>query len=661
MEKNSEVKRTESPRHPSEPPMAVPGCKRSLLTVGVSGWEPTAPIQRDSIGGPDQKIFDFQEKPSILHRPSGDAEKRFEINKKKRVKKKNDDEPLNNIQIFIEDDVVPEESENILEPAKKRGRKPKGGKLTLNCQKKNETVNSIANIILHLKCSINDLSEYNNKLHKMVKYPLEYDPTVPPDIYTYSNMDNTTPFSMYEQDRHTSENKASSIVDQCMLQTPTSYLDSINYSRLNEPTELDLGRFTEGYRPGVKHNNDGERSSESLQELVSHTVSKQSFQSGTTHLQCGGSEEHPTQLLNSQRMKETLSMCSDEKFGAKDGVIGAFLSFSEARENNVRLAHMDPTNLDNIRPSLGEHRPEEFGQRINDSTLLTSILGMERLDSRSLCTEQGGPHSGSDALGSDALGASTLNASGVLRHPKPEWRLNQDIPAYTDTAFFTQKNQHINVLDGTIATEVASDIAKAECDTTNMKDINTKLKRLKIHLYKNHNYEKKSACFWCTYDYDNPTCYIPKYEMDDKIYGYGSFCRPECAVAYLMKENIDDSMKFERYHLLNQIYSKVYNFKKNIKPAPNPYYLLEKYYGNLTIQEYRKLLKTEHMLLVIDKPLTRILPELHEDNEDILLNTYASGNSNHTVQNNTGVYKVKRSSDKTAGPSKSSIIKDIFT
>ena len=30
-----------------------------------------------SIGGPDQKIFDFQERPPILHRPSGDAEKRF--------------------------------------------------------------------------------------------------------------------------------------------------------------------------------------------------------------------------------------------------------------------------------------------------------------------------------------------------------------------------------------------------------------------------------------------------------------------------------------------------------------------------------------------------------------------------------------------------------
>jgi hypothetical protein len=196
-----------------------------------------------------------------------------------------------------------------------------------------------------------------------------------------------------------------------------------------------------------------------------------------------------------------------------------------------------------------------------------------------------------------------------------------------------------------------------ETDEINIKDINTKLKRLKIQMYKNANQEKKSACFWCTYEYDNPSCYIPKYEMDKEIYGYGSFCRPECAVAYLMRENIDDSTKFERYHLLNQIYGKVYNFKKNIKPAPNPYYLLDKFYGNLTIQEYRKLLKSEHMLLVIDKPMTRILPELHEDNEDFIINIYGGTN---TQNKNSGVYKVKRESEKKQGPSKSSIIKDRF-
>jgi hypothetical protein len=195
-------------------------------------------------------------------------------------------------------------------------------------------------------------------------------------------------------------------------------------------------------------------------------------------------------------------------------------------------------------------------------------------------------------------------------------------------------------------------------DNMNIKDINAKLKILKVQLYKNAiQLDKKSACFWCTYDFDNIPCHIPKYELDDTIYGYGSFCRPECAVAYLMKENIDDSTKFERYQLLNQIYSKIYGCKKNIKPAPNPYYLLDKYYGNLTIQEYRKLLKTEHLLLVIDKPLTRILPELHEDNEDMIMNVYGINKSTESI---SGVYKVKRQSEKQQGPSKASIIRSKF-
>lgn len=197
-----------------------------------------------------------------------------------------------------------------------------------------------------------------------------------------------------------------------------------------------------------------------------------------------------------------------------------------------------------------------------------------------------------------------------------------------------------------------------EEDAINVKDINTKLKRLKMNLYKNAMSDKKSACFWCTCEYDNQPCYIPKYEMDNELCGYGSFCRPECAVAYLMKENLDDSTKFERYHLLNKIYSKIYDFKKNIKPAPNPYYLLDKFYGNLTIQEYRKLLKTEHMLLVIDKPLTRILPELHEDTDDFIMNIYGSTKGSATQAG--GVYKVKRQSEKQQGPTKTSIMRDKF-
>jgi hypothetical protein len=124
-----------------------------------------------------------------------------------------------------------------------------------------------------------------------------------------------------------------------------------------------------------------------------------------------------------------------------------------------------------------------------------------------------------------------------------------------------------------------------------------------------------------------------------------------------MKETMDDSTKFERYHLLNRIYGKIYGYKKNIKPAPNPYYILEKFYGTLTIQEYRKMLKTDHMLLTIDKPMTRLMPELHEETDETLLNI---GNSTKPATKTTGNYKVKRQSEKVSGPSKTNIMKTAF-
>jgi len=145
-----------------------------------------------------------------------------------------------------------------------------------------------------------------------------------------------------------------------------------------------------------------------------------------------------------------------------------------------------------------------------------------------------------------------------------------------------------------------------------------KLKELTYQLHTNSISDKKSACFWCTCDFDNPMIVIPKFELN-KIYNcYGCFCSPECATSYLFKESIDMSTQFERYHLLNHIYCKIYNYEKNIKPAPNPFYTLNKYYGNLSIQEYRKLLKHERLLLIVDKPLSRILPELQEDNDDYI-------------------------------------------
>lgn len=183
------------------------------------------------------------------------------------------------------------------------------------------------------------------------------------------------------------------------------------------------------------------------------------------------------------------------------------------------------------------------------------------------------------------------------------------------------------------------------------KDIWRKINQLKISFHKsdickNIGGTQRSACFWCTCEFDSPAIYIPKTLTKDVYNVYGCFCSPECAAAFLMNENVDTSTKFERYHLLNLLYGKIYKYEKSIKIAPNPFYLLNKFYGNLTIQEYRKLFQSEQMIYVVNKPLTHILPELYEDNNDFLLN-------NKIIPNNTVNIRKNK-------PLKSNIINNAF-
>jgi hypothetical protein len=183
------------------------------------------------------------------------------------------------------------------------------------------------------------------------------------------------------------------------------------------------------------------------------------------------------------------------------------------------------------------------------------------------------------------------------------------------------------------------------------KDIWRKINQLKISFHKsdickNVGGTQRSACFWCTCEFDSPAIYIPKTLTKDVYNVYGCFCSPECAAAFLMNENVDTSTKFERYHLLNLLYGKIYKYEKSIKIAPNPFYLLNKFYGNLTIQEYRKLFQSEQMIYVVNKPLTHILPELYEDNNDFLLN-------NKIIPNNTVNIRKNK-------PLKSNIINNAF-
>ena len=192
---------------------------------------------------------------------------------------------------------------------------------------------------------------------------------------------------------------------------------------------------------------------------------------------------------------------------------------------------------------------------------------------------------------------------------------------------------------------------------------------IKKKMAKINNYKSKPNCFWCTCEFDNEACHIPKCEVDGTIECYGVFCRAECAAGFLMGEFIDDSSKMERYNLLNEVYGKIFRYVRAIKPAPAPFYLLDKFCGNLSIHEYRKILQSDSIVTVIDKPMTRVFPELHEDNEEFTTNVFRKKpptNSNNNICNGnnniipTTTFKVKRQSKKVKEVNKNSILQEAF-
>lgn len=230
---------------------------------------------------------------------------------------------------------------------------------------------------------------------------------------------------------------------------------------------------------------------------------------------------------------------------------------------------------------------------------------------------------------------------------------NQSVEGYSAYIAKTGDLEYQIISNPAQAYEDNNDSADCLVDSNN--HIISKLEELSRCLHSNDISDKKSDCFWCTCEFDNPHLSIPKYEFNGVYHVYGCFCSPECAAAYLMEQRIDTSTKDERYALLNHLYCKIYDYKRNILPAPNPHYTLDKYYGNLTIQEYRQLLKSERLLLIVDKPLTRVLPELHQDTGEHALGLGGLGMTSST--STTSKFRLKR---KTSQPNKRTVVNHTF-
>ena len=166
-----------------------------------------------------------------------------------------------------------------------------------------------------------------------------------------------------------------------------------------------------------------------------------------------------------------------------------------------------------------------------------------------------------------------------------------------------------------------------DIEEKNIKYNNLSLKKRKIKslmVYYNEYNKRKEwpktsdiKCFWCCHNFDCIPCAIPTKYQNNNFYVYGNFCSKECAAAYNFDMN--DNNVWERYGLLNYLYSIIYENKDlKIKLAPSRL-CLNIFGGNLNIEEFRKCNDNYSLnYKVIFPPMISVIPSMEETKKDVL-------------------------------------------
>ena len=412
--------------------------------------------------------------------------------------------------------------------AKKRGRKPKGGKITIQPQTNSNIQNELPNIILHLKCSLSDLNKNNSEV-----------------VETFDTKNNANTMNNNNNTNNNNANANSVCANaNTTMETIQSY-NSINAigSEINN-NSADDSTFSVGTNI----------------QLYQRDLLKKSQYSSNVHEMITKDDSHGRGTSTSTNTNGAANALNETYSSAM------FPVYDPCIPNDTN------TNTHSLPPPITRGMPSYYD--------------------------------GSNQI----INKNQASPFSTIYSP--------DIISYNNNNNNNNNNTHTSAHDDDLLLNSAN---------LNERDIWKKINQLKLSFHKsdicqNIRGTQRSACFWCTCEFDSPAIYIPKSVLKDMYNVYGCFCSPECGAAFLMNESIDTSTKFERYHLLNSLYGKIYKHEKSIKIAPNPYYLLNKFYGTLTIQEYRKLFQSDQMIYIVNKPLTHILPELYEDNNDFLLN-----------------------------------------
>ena len=249
----------------------------------------------------------------------------------------------------------------------------------------------------------------------------------------------------------------------------------------------------------------------------------------------------------------------------------------------------------------------------------------------------------SSSLDNNLLIDNMYDYNPDIKVPEPYDPSNNDLEIIEGYNPLEEPNEYLqkkNIIDEENENEEeVLDIDKYEKKITNL---NTRYNESNSSCFMNNTFKKKNIapimmyyneynkrkewpkvsnikCFWCCHNFDNIPCALP-YKFKEKVfYVFGNFCSPECSASYNFDSGADDKDTWERYSLLNHLYSIIYDTSElTIKLAP-PKMSLKIFGGRLTIEEFRDCnndyLKNYKIVL---PPMVSIIPSLEEINKDSL-------------------------------------------
>lgn len=99
-----------------------------------------------------------------------------------------------------------------------------------------------------------------------------------------------------------------------------------------------------------------------------------------------------------------------------------------------------------------------------------------------------------------------------------------------------------------------------------------------------------AACFWCAGCFDGRPVVLPTQEENGIYTVYGNFCTLSCSLSYLLSEQVDPQVRWERQALLHRMYSQV----SPVQPAP-PRESLRFFGGTLSYEQYRDVIEKKQI------------------------------------------------------------------